>query len=313
MGSEHYLRDCYDLCDSRGRFQVFADGEESQDAREARKKDSERTGNLNEISKTLYQALKKNDALVSGISFGTHRLVQATNDIKLPERPIASVLSRPDTDVEEAVVSARLDSACHLEKVLADSLKHINLAILRSNIDPPRTPQKPTIQEPTVFYRYSNRTSQALYDIHLGLFSQRGLLDHDFNEPLEYEFRAHVDDKRGRFKSPYISLTTDPGRALKIGNLKMTHAPHSASPHEVYQIDVAKLRRMKIDIEPTTDKADRWHIDYSRDGKNRLPYVTDTHWVAQFWIPAECIIGKLPFEDFEALCKENGIIYDGMY
>ncbi|KFY82998.1 hypothetical protein V498_08348 [Pseudogymnoascus sp. VKM F-4517 (FW-2822)] len=67
---------------------------------------------------------------------------------------------------------------------------------------------------------------------------------------------------------------------------------------------------MKIDIEPTTDRADRWHIDYSRDAKNRLPNVTGSHWVAKFWIPAECIIGKLPFEDFEALCKENGIIYD---
>lgn len=195
MGSECYPRDCYDLCYSRGLFQEFADGEESQDAREARKKDSERTVNLSDISKTLCQALKKNDALVSGINFGTHRLVQATNDTALPaRRPIASVLSRPDTDDEEAVVHARLTSASHLEVFLVDILRQINQAILRNSIDSAIPSQEQTVQEPTVFYRVCHEESHTSQGVNLGFWCARGLPNHDFRKPVASEFRAHMED-----------------------------------------------------------------------------------------------------------------------
>ena len=133
MGSKCNPRDCYDLCYRRHRIKCRVGVEESQDKMEARKKENERTSSLNEISETLREVLKKNDALASAINLGTH-LLQGADSKSLPalqERPLTPRPSRPDTDVEDAVIRARLDSASHLAKVLVDSLEQINKAILQ--------------------------------------------------------------------------------------------------------------------------------------------------------------------------------------
>ncbi|OBT65907.1 hypothetical protein VE03_05443 [Pseudogymnoascus sp. 23342-1-I1] len=322
MDSHSHRRDCYDLSCSRRRIRRFAGVEKSQETIEARDKENERRSNLCEMSKTLRQALQKNEALVSGINFGTHHLLQAASDAALPALPKRRVefdLSRPDTAIEKAVIRARLTAANHLAAVLVDSLKQINQAILQTNIKSAGPSQKPAAGEPTVFYRVCHETSYTSHDVDLGFWSARGLPDHDFLEPLDSEFRAHIsgdhryidpDNKPETIplKSPYISLTTDPGRALNIGQCHKKNEL-GGSQHVVYQIDAAKLRSMKIDIEPTTVIADRWGIVYTGQG-DRLHFVTDSHWVAKFWIPAECIIGKLAFAKFEDLCGEHKIIFD---
>lgn len=310
MDTRLHLRDCYDLCYNRPRRSKWANEEEIEGKKAKREQVDERRRRLNSISEDLRNVLQMKDALISGVNFATQNL-QEPRDSTTELQKRLPCPRRSDIDFEEEVINARLASALRDPSIniLINSLERINQDILRSSVDSTRTPQKPTVQEPTVFYRFSNESSQTFYDVHLGLFSQRGLLDHDFSEPLEYEFRAHVDGDRS-LKSPYISLTTDPGRAMKIGRHKVTHAPRGLH-HEVYQIDAAKLRRVKIDTESTTDPATRWRIVYTGQG-NRLHYVTDSHWLAWFWIPTECIIGKLPFSEFGKLCEKHGII-NSMY
>lgn len=325
MSSECRPRDCYDLC-TRPIIKVRrVRVEESQDEMEARTKENERSRSLAEISNTLREVLNKNDILVSGINLGTHRLLQAADDtasLALRTRPLASGPGRPNTDFDEAVIRSRLVSATYLAEVLVDSLKQINEAILQSSINSARPSQKPTVEEPTVFYRVCLKNSYTSHNVDLGFWSARGLPDHDFHKPSDYEFQTHTgghhhladpDDKCGgiTFNSPYISLTTDPGRAFNIGQRNKRNRLGGLH-HEVYHIDAAKLRKMKIVTERTTDLATQWDIPYLGSGADRLEYVTDSHWLARFWIPAECIIGKIPFSDFEELCTEHGVV-NSMY
>lgn len=313
MGSKCNPRDCYDLCYRRHRIKCRVGVEESQDKMEARKKENERTSSLNEISETLREVLKKNDALASAINLGTH-LLQGADSKSLPalqERPLTPRPSRPDTDVEDAVIRARLDSASHLAKVLVDSLEQINKAILQPNINSPRPSQKPTSQEPTVFYRVCDRISYTSHDFGLAFWSARGLPDHDFGDPVEQEFRAHVAGEhtlpkpfaeRGRFKSPYISLTTDPGFACKFGT--------KYDGQFVFEIDAVKLRRMGVHVESTVDIADRWRVPY-RGSEPRLHYVFPSHWLARFWIPKECMKPH-SFTQFRDKCRKSGF-FNGMF
>jgi hypothetical protein len=100
------------------------------------------------------------------------------------------------------------------------------------------------------------------------------------------------------FKSPYISLTDDPGRAFKFGQYR-------SDPH-IFVIDAAKLQQMNIHMEPTTVLAERWGVKYK--GSDRLHYVTGSHWLVRFWIPAECIVRKVSFPDFKEACITSGIV-----
>lgn len=78
----------------------------------------------------------------------------------------------------------------------------------------------------------------------------------------------------------------------------------------IFVIDAAKLRQMNILVEPTTVLANRWGFKYN--WPDRLHYITSSHCLARFWIPAECIVRKVSFPDFKEACIISGIV-DGMY
>ncbi|KFY87564.1 hypothetical protein V498_07117 [Pseudogymnoascus sp. VKM F-4517 (FW-2822)] len=303
MGFKFYPRDYYDLWYSRARKTSRAGVEEPQDTIDARKNENERTNNLNYISKDLRIALEKNYALVSGINFGAHLLLRAADDtesLEQPRRPLESGPSRRDTEVEYLVIHARLRRASDLAKVLADTLKQINQAILRESIDSAIPSQEPTVQEPTVFYRVCHRGSHTSYGIDLGFWSAKGLPDNDFAKPSKAEFTSHVEGVQLRFRSPYISLTTDPGFVCEYGNL--------GDGQFVYEIDAAKLRQMKVHIESTSVLAKGWRIRYKGPDPGRLHNVIDTHWLARFWIPAECIMRAHSFKEFREKCIKAGFV-----
>lgn len=300
-----YKRDFYDLCYERvgGILTRWIEDEPlvdvSQDQARRLEELNERRHRLNYLSKDLCKVLQRNHALISCITFATHLLHPTAESIVPLEtagRPLAP--GRPDTDFEEEVISARLAMARddRSTRTLIQSLKRINQAILQIHVDSSTTPQKPA-----VFYRVTRADSHTFYDIDLGFCCAKLLQDHDFNEPSKDEFRSHVNGKH--FKSPFISLTDDPGRACKIGQYH--------SNEHIYFIDATKLQQLNVHIERTTNIAERWKIEYT-GGFNRLHYVTSSHWLAHFWIPAECIIRKVSFDDFKEVCKISGVI-DSMY
>jgi hypothetical protein len=235
--------------------------------------------------------LQINDAIISAIELGTRRLQELRDSTAEP------YTDEPDSNREDLIrnppdVSSLRDPSVNSISLLVDRLQRINLAILR-NTEPPAPSEKPT-----VFYRVTTLKSHTSYDYRLGFWSARGLPDHDFEEPpTKDEFCEHVKDIN--FKSPYISMTSSPGRACQYGN---------AEGRLVYEIDGAKLLRMGVDIEPTTDIAERHGIKTTEP--DRLEYVTPTYWLARFWIPAECIVRRVhSLHEFREKCIEAGLVY----
>lgn len=301
-----YERDFYDLSYHRRRRELprkISQGQlvEVSPDRAIRQKDrNERRYRLNRISKDLCKVLQRNDALVACISFATHLLSPAAESVtplELPKRPLAP--RRPDTDFEEEIIRARFTTAHNdfSTRILIDSLKRVNQAILQINVNSSTASQKPTF-----FYRVTHANLHTFYDADLGFCCARWLQDYDFHEPSKDEFYTHVRGGK-ELESPYISLTDDPGRAFKYGQYLLDC--HISDLH-IFVINATKLQQMNIHIEPTTVSVERWRIKYK--GSDRLHYVTGSHWLARFWIPAECIFKKVSFPEFKEACIASEIV-----
>lgn len=293
MATHLYPRDQYDLSCERPRIVPRATMPPERRDEITRLNGEEKE--LARISKSLCATLKRNDALTSCINFASHRLLQNAGEgvtpVKLPKRPLVPYPARLDTPDEKEVLNARQALALQQNQVLAETLKQINQAILHTSIDPPATPG-----QPKVFYRVTTPNSHTSYDSVMGFYSARGLPDHDFSDPSKNDFHYHVG-RRVLFESPYISLTTDPGFACEYGA--------SRGGQSVYEIDASKLRKMRIDIEPTSDIAARWGFRATGPDPGRLQHGTRSFWEAQFWVPNECIRTH-SFTEFRDKCVRAG-------
>ena len=124
--------------------------EVSPDRATRRENLNKRRDRLNSISKGLRKFLHRNHTLISCISFATQLLSPAVESIaplELSKRPLAP--DRPDSDFEEDVIRARLATARDnfSTRILIDSLKRVNQAIMQINID-----LWTTFQQPRFFY-----------------------------------------------------------------------------------------------------------------------------------------------------------------
>jgi hypothetical protein len=95
------------------------------------------------------------------------------------------------------------------------------------------------------------------------------------------------------FASPYISLTVSPYRALRFGRAT------------VFIIDAVRLRATKVHTERTTVLASQCEIPYK--GPGRTQYITESYWLAHSWVPADCIVKRIPFDGFKGVREENKI------
>lgn len=160
---------------------------------------------------------------------------------------------------------------------------------------------------PHLLYRVHRPDSATFHDNELGLCCPRWLRPHDLDEPTRQDFLHHVNGYRtlagGTFETPYISMTGSPLRALNLVQ------PEDMSSSDVFVIYSERLWATNIRFERTTTIADRYGIKYSGWPRaDRAHYITRTHWVAQYWIPADCIIMRMPFRQFQAVCSSKGII-----
>lgn len=158
---------------------------------------------------------------------------------------------------------------------------------------------------PHLLYRVHGPDSHTFYDEDIGLCCQKWLREPDFDEPSKQDFYHHVNGDRalvdGAFETPYISMTGSPLRALNLVR------PEAMSSSDVFVIYSERLWATNIRFERTTTIADRYGIKYRGRRADRAHYITKTHWVAQHWIPADCIIMRMPFLQFQAVCSSKGI------
>ncbi|KAG6355380.1 hypothetical protein INS49_003342 [Diaporthe citri] len=110
---------------------------------------------------------------------------------------------------------------------------------------------------------------------------------------------------KGSFETPYISVTSSPLRALKL----MQH--EETSNVDVFVIDANRLFATHIRFERTTVMAREYGIVYNRpSGYDRSHYITETHWLIEQWIPADCVVERMPFSQFQGLFLRKGILRD---
>ncbi|KFX97218.1 hypothetical protein V490_02911 [Pseudogymnoascus sp. VKM F-3557] len=248
---------------------------------------------INHIIKGPVKIMQINESLISAIELGTRHLREPHDSTTLAEHPHAE---DPDADVEDLLLHPLDVSSLRFPTInsittLLTRLRRINLALLRR-------PAPPAPGGPSVFYRVTTPETHTSHDPRLGIWSARGLPDHDFNEPSEDDFTDHVTGRK--LKSPYISLRSDPGLASQRGNKR-------SGKLLVYEIDAEKMRQMGVCVEATTDLARRWGITWRGFSFWTCDYIASDKWLARFWIPVECVRVH-SYEEFRDKCIEAGFI-----
>ncbi|KAJ0123883.1 hypothetical protein J7T55_012354 [Diaporthe amygdali] len=305
MADVPFNRDVYDLCYQRSRRRfvgLLDDAEEQQRGKARLEKINNLRRLLDHLSRDLRRVLERRDALIFCLHFLNCVYDPSSNELRTPiSSPSdnkALPRKRPDSSDEEVVLRARLESATSFQfanKIMIGSLKQLGDVVRLQQVENARYPE-----EPRLFFRAHGPESYTFYDSDVGFCCPRWLRERDFDKPSEQDFWHHVNGKCEQFESPYISMSESPWRILNY-----VRAINSA---EVFIIDARLLSATRIQNEPTTTIANRHGFQYRGNSSNRANYITDTHWVARFWIPADCIIRKMSFLRFQKVCKAKGIL-----
>lgn len=210
---------------------------------------------------------------------------------------------RPDINGDVQELPERVSSDTRV-----DPLFHTQIQKLNQLCDSVRSRcwDGPTwFEGPHLLYRVHRPDSHTFYDNDVGLCCPRWRLQHNLDEPTMQDFHHHVNGYRtlagGAFETPYISMTGSPLRALNLVR------PEDMSSSDVFVIYSERLWATNVRFERTTTIADRYGIEYRGPRAHRAHYITKTHWVAEYWIPADCIIMRMPFHQFQAVCSSKGI------
>jgi hypothetical protein len=206
--------------------------------------------------------------------------------------PLPAALPRPDAEDEEEVIRRRLAAAQEdfKDKIMAQSLKCVGKLVAQSQ------GYASWHDEPRVFYRVTHERSHTFFDKDIGFCCYRWVRQRNFTPPSCQDFKDHMEGKD--FNSPYISLTESPCHALRYGNGNNGTA--------VYVIDAVRLRATKIHTEQSTVLATEFGVPSARQ-QGATPYITKTQWLAEFWVPAECIVKELSMDRFKEICGQNQI------
>lgn len=307
-----FPRDIYDLYYQRSDLKLvgFEDGTGTDWTKQLQVMDVRKSRqHLNHLSKKVRSILEKRDALIFCQHFLTCALAAWPNGLTSPTSlPSTTALpvARPDTDDEATELRRRLSSAERdqfLEHVMVQSLKQLGDAVrLRCR----KEWDISWFEGPPLLYRVHRPGSHTFYDQDVGFCCPRWLRERNFDVPSVRDFCHHADGDRvssktlRAFETPYISMTASPFRVLRL----MQHEETSSA--DVFVIDAERLWATNVHFEQTTAMADRYGVAWTR-GYDRAHYITPTHWVAQYWIPADCIVRKVPFHQFQELCHSKEI------
>jgi hypothetical protein len=255
---------------------------------------------LDRISKELRHALQKRDAFVFCVYY-CKVLMEPTTDIaEVAKHQVPIHPPRPDAEDEGVKLETRL-------KAIQDDFQNKMLAqILMSElVNIRREGSFADHEEPSVLYRLHHDSSYTFYDEDIGFCCNRWLQQRQFGKPSGQDFEHHVKGEHyvkgtpAHFESPYNSLTESPYHVLRLAKGNENRDPI------VFVIDAVKLRETKICIDRARVLAHEFQID------KWLRYVNDSYWLAQYWVPANCIIKQLRLEDFRNISTDNKIV-DGM-
>lgn len=304
MTESNLSRDTY-YVDYQRDLDVFRDDNDSTSRRLADLRT--RFENLLHLTEEIERILCKQRAIICCLQFFICILRKRPYRLPGLEKPCnATALppSRPDTDDHVPEPRVLVSSAERQQFIddPDDSLLKLVVDLVRweGRRDGGR------FEGPRLLYRVHRPSSHTFYNEDVGFCCGRWHRGRDIEEPSKWDFYHHASGHRssskGAFETPYISMTSSPTRALNLVS------SDEMQPADVFVIDAELLWATNIDVERTTDVADRHGIRYKGPGLyGRAHYITDTHWVAQYWIPADCIVKRMSFHHFQEICSKNSI------
>lgn len=311
MAEEKYSRDWYDLYYNRD-LDAFCHEHDSWFSPE--KADVQwRRRQLDQLSERLRDILEKRDALIFCQHFLTSALTNRSNGPRSAISPASFTAlppSRPDAEDEIRKLRARLSFAERdnfLEQVQIQNLKQLSDAVRMRCWENTTWPP-----DPPLFFRIHRPSSHTFYDKDVGFCCPKWLQERDFGETWQDEildFYGHVNGYMGLYKTPaktfgtpYISMTSSPSRALNLVR------KHEMTCADVFIIDPKRLWATNVQLERTTTIMNHHKIKLEgRVHYGRPHYVTETHWVAKYWIPSDCIVARMSFHQFQRVCHSKAI------
>lgn len=314
MTGKAFPRDNYDLYYGRSNQKYVEFGEATDWTKQQVTDFDNRNRRLDEFSRSIRDILQKRDALVVCQYYLTCYIKYwPFGYIFYDNHPYDTALppSRPDKDNEVTELSDRLDKVekdrC-LEYMQVITLSHLSLTV-RQRLEN----LTHYWEEPRVMYRVHRIDSHTFYNDDVGFCCPRWLRYRKVEKTSKQDFCSHTDGAHfspdgAPFETPYISMTSSPLRALKLVEREETFAT------KVFVIDVHKQLATSIRIEQTTDLARVYGIPYKGPRNHeRAHYITESHYIAQYWIPADSIVKKMPLCDFREICGKKGILGSTKY
>lgn len=192
------------------------------------------------------------------------------------------------------------------------SISRINWHLI--SIDTPNTPNSisldraaqvcgkcPISQGHGIFFRVFSDTTNSPYDMSTGIqCSGWRESSSRFPKVTKEQVLDHMNAVEN--PSPFISMTDSPARLVNFGRCRWDLT-------NVAVINATKMERLGIKHARTTQLADEFGFGSKSNARpDGAEYLYSAHWLAQFWIPAECIERVMRFEDFTKVCLGEGII-----
>jgi hypothetical protein len=281
-------RDCYDLVkeDRRERFGTYKD---IDIVLEQQQRD------LNGYTHQIRLLWRENDTVMLITQLAFHLQDSTTpprewlSRIDRPGRP--DFRNRDGLNEVERLYRKRGDAKA-FQQWLYEELEKITSHMLVMTPPPPPygNDSGPTSN---LFYRPIAKDARTFYSTKLGFCCDRVREHFNFSGPSKDDFLSHVKNAEMVAGSPYISLTDSPGCAYRR---------FKNWAHQVALIDYQKLRHMGIAVARTPHLAKTFKVprDYDR--------MTEIDYLAEFWIPANCVIATLSWSAFEKVLIEHKIV-----
>ena len=148
---------------------------------------------------------------------------------------------------------------------------------------------------------YSSCDPNSAYDVSTGIKCS-GWREYSTRFP-QVTRKQVLDHMNAREEpSPFISMTDSPARLVNFGANRW-HLTRVAT------INATKMERIGIRYSRTTQMAEKFGLGSKSNAEpDGAKYLNSAHWLAQFWIPAECIERVMEWGDFMRVCRRESIV-----
>lgn len=196
---------------------------------------------------------------------------------------------------------------------LWESLSRINRRLISTNMGNDSSPRNlangrvqvnrdcPVCQDHGIFFRVFSCDPNSPYDVSTGIKCS-GWREYSTRFPAVT--RKQVLDHMNAMgePSPFISMTDSPARLVNFRANRWDLT-------KVAVINATKMERIGIRHSRTTQLAGKFGFGSKSNAEpNGAKYLNSAHWLAQFWIPAECIERVMEWGDFMSVCRRESIV-----